>query len=95
MHVKLLSSEAFLSPKCSKYCAAAGLRPPPRPSGGAWPPSSIKGPYFYRVRKGRVCLLLFFLLATTPLLPWLSASVLVQKQVVDVFDINSMKLIVH
>jgi len=29
MHIKLLSPAAFLSPKCTKYRLAAGLRPDP------------------------------------------------------------------
>jgi len=47
MHVKLFSSEAFFSPKCSKYRSAAGLRTDPLGELTATPQTPIarlKGP---------------------------------------------------
>ena len=46
MHMKLLSPAAFLSPKCTKYRLAAGLRPDPLVELTALPRplSWIKGP---------------------------------------------------
>jgi len=45
VHLKLLSPEAFFSPKCTKYRLAAGLRPDPLGELTALPgpPSCIKG----------------------------------------------------
>jgi len=48
MHIKLLLPAAFLSPKCTKYRLAAGIRPDPLGELTALPrsPSWIKGAYF-------------------------------------------------
>ena len=48
VHIKLLLPAAFLSPKCTKYRLAAGLRPDPLESlqRSPRPPSCIKGAYF-------------------------------------------------
>jgi len=45
---KLFSPEAFFSPKCTKYCLAAGLRPDPLKELTALPRplAGFKGAYF-------------------------------------------------
>jgi len=40
MHMKLLLSEAFISPKCSKYCSAANSTPPDSLAGLRGPTTS-------------------------------------------------------
>jgi len=55
VHLKLLSPEAFFSPKCTKYCLAAGLRPDPLGEITALPQtpySCIKGCLFLREGRG-------------------------------------------
>jgi len=43
MHMKLLLSEAFISPKCSKYCSAANSTPPDSLAGLRGPNSKARG----------------------------------------------------
>ena len=53
VHLKLLSPEAFVSPKCTKYISFGG-RAPPGPAGGAYsaPPDPLAGLRGLLLREG-------------------------------------------